>query len=342
MNNARLSLILTALLVGLPDVFAEVGQNRGPLGTVEIGATLLALADSSDSVEVEHGIAFDIYTEVPTRNGAWSVLVEATAHPMSGQDSWKPSQDDEGRLAEFHYNLRALGGDWWIGLLDSKAYIDGSVVANDDKEQFLGAPFTNNPSIAIPENSLGFAYRRDQGPIAPGYTVLTITHDTEAAETNSRSAGLFLAAEVFREMDGTIARLGAWADSSSHPAVTDYDPVGEQHGLYASLDGQLAGLGWNVRAGTARFGASARASFVSVAAQIPWKQNVLGIAAGHSAHDGSGPTGIAGRSNHLEIYYRFTALGRFVITPDIQYRQFRGHGGSKGSFSACVRLRIVM
>ena len=353
MDTARLSLIFAALLVGVPAALAADEKEGDYPGIVAIGTTLTALAGSGDSVEAEHGMAFDVYTVVPTRTGAWSLLVEAATHPMSsqfargghpasGRESWRSAYNGEAQLAELHYSFHALGGAWSIGLLDSKLHIDGSGVANDDKEQFLGAAFVNNPSIALPENSLGFAYRREPDLTAPGYTVLTTARETDDSGTGLRFKGQFLAAEVFRGIGDMTMRLGAWGSSFSRSAATDLGFTGENHGLYASLDGQFNELAWNVRAGAARFDAGAEETFVGVATQIPVRRSVLGIGVGHSYRTANALTGTAGHSNHLEVYYRFTALGRFVITPDIQYRQITGEAGSEGVFSACVRVRIAI
>ena len=339
MKTAYFSLSLATVLACFPGTLTAGEQSEEGPGTVEIGATLTALAESDNSAEVDQGMVFDVSATIPTRNGAWSVLVEATTHPFNLQHPSEPSNASEASLAEFHYNLRALGGDWWIGLLDSKAHIDTSIVANDDKEQFLGAAFTNNPSIAIPENSLGIAYRHEQGDVAPGYSVLSTVQELNGA--GSRSEGLFVAAEIFREVGGTIARLGAWTTQSNEFLAEENERVSEQQGLFVSLDRQFTSLALNIRAAAARSGNSARQSFVGIAAQIPWRQNILGIGLGHGRLDGNLPAGEVSRSNYLEIYYRFTALGRFVITPDIQYQQVRGPAGSRGSFSAFLRLRIV-
>lgn len=353
METARLSLICIALLVGIPAALAAGEEESDYPGIVEIGTTLTALAGSGDSVEAEHGMAFDVYTAVPTRTGGWSLLVEAATHPMSsqlsrgglpadGQESWRAAYSGEAHLAELHYSFQALGGAWSIGLLDSKLHIDGSGVANDDKEQFLGAAFVNNPSIALPENSLGFAYRREPGPGAPGYTLLTTARETDDAGTGLRFKGLFLAAETFRDVGSMMVRLGVWGSRFSQSAGAEFGFTGESHGLYASMDGQFNDLAWNARAGTARFDAGAEETYIGLATQIPIRQSVLGIGVGHSARTGNALTGAAGHSNHLEVYYRFTALGRFVITPDMQYRQITGAAGSEGVFSVCVRLRIVI
>lgn len=339
MKTAYLRLSLATVLACFPGTLTAGEQSEEGSGTVEIGATLTALAESDDSAEVDQGMVFDVSATIPTQNGAWSVLVEATTHPFNLQHPSEPSNASEASLAEFHYNLRALGGDWWIGLLDSKVHIDTSIVANDDKEQFLGAAFTNNPSIAIPESSLGFAYRREQGDVAPGYSVLSTVQELNGA--GLRPEGLFVAAEIFREMGGTIARLGAWRTRSNEIWAEENGRVREQQGLFVSLDRKFTSLALNIRAAAARSGNSARQSFVGIAAQIPWRQNILGIGLGHGRLDGNLPAGEAGRSNYLEIYYRFTALGRFVITPDIQYQQIRGPAGSRGSFSAFLRLRFV-
>ena len=143
MKTTGQRLIATVLLFGLPAVFAADEIEEPYLGEVEIGTTLTALADIGNSMEAEGGMAFDVLTIIPTRAGAWGLLIEASIDPISDQISnngqpgennhpWDPVHGGEARLAELHYGFSALGGDWSIGLMDSRVHIDGSVVANDD------------------------------------------------------------------------------------------------------------------------------------------------------------------------------------------------------------------
>lgn len=353
MKSASHRLIAATLLVALPATVAAEPEERDAPGGVEIGTTLTATADNSDS-EVNEGVmAFDVLTTIPTASGNWGLLVEAFTHPVAdqtrdtaafetGHGAWGQAHAGSARLAELHYGFRALGGDWSVGLLDSKVHIDGSDVANDDKEQFLGAAFVNNPAIAIPDSSFGVAYQHAPGAHAPGYTVLMTATETRVAGGDDPVDSLFLALEASREIGGLTARLGAWTYGTRHPFPSEAGYRARDHGFYVSVDGQSARMGWNLRGGSARLGGLAKESFLGAAALIPVRQNVFGVGVGHSIRSGRALTGHGGRTSYLEFFYRFNALGRFSVTPDIQYQRITGVPGARNVFSACLRLRVVI
>jgi hypothetical protein len=352
MKSASHRLIVAILFFALPAGAAgEPGEADGP-GLVEIGTTLTAMADR-DSEGNESVMAFDVLTTIPTDGGSWGLLMEAVADPMAnasaanarhvpGNGAWGQAHGGQARVAELHYNFTALGGDWSVGLLDSKVHIDGSHVANDDKEQFLGAAFVNNPAIAIPENRLGVAYRHAAGPFAPQVTVMMSASEMTVAESDETVDSLFLALEAAREIGGLTTRLGAWVNGVRRPDNRGFEPGPQDYGLYASVDGHFGRLGWNVRGGTARLGGRAQESFLGAATLIPLRRSVLGFGVGHSVRSGPALTGFGGQTSYLEVFYRFTALDRFTITPDLQYQRISGMPGADGGFAACLRIRMMI
>jgi len=332
---------------------AEDGQPWHPFISVESGATLGAMATQGDSAESEAGADFDFRATLPTRSGTWNLQLEATAEPGTGRTShsgqFMNNRDaaispyaGQARLTELRYELQALGGNWSLGLLDSKVFIDSSAVANDDKEQFLGAAFTNNPTIAIPDSSVGIAYLHAPGPASPGYTILTTARSSQPGGLAAGEEHVFIAAEAFGQLGALEARAGIWTERRAPGEASDGNTVGEHGGLYASVDGQWSQVSWNLRVGVARQGFSKPATFVGAALQIPVRQNLLGFGVGHGTYAETPWVDPPNTSSHLEIHYRFEAMGRVMVTPALQYQRRKGPDGQEKSFSACIRLRVVI
>lgn len=349
MRTFQWALIATAVLVGGPAVSSAQTETEKPLLLVEMGTTLVASGGTGDAIEDKGGIGFDLYTTFPTGRGAWGMLLEAETHSMTdflsreggGFQSNEPSRSGDAELAELHYTFPALGGEWSVGLLDSKVHIDGSEVANDDKEQFLGEAFVNNPAIAIPENDLGLAYRRESLQYIPGFTLLAMKSEVTPVSTSPPVRGAFLAAEAFKPFGPVLARFGAWTRRSTVPVRSGNHWEGNDSGYYVSVDGHASMFSWNLRAGKAELANSVEASYFGAALRIPLRQSELGIGAGRSVRNATALSDQKGRSNYLELFFRFTAFQRIVITPDIQYEQVSGIHGEENLLTARVRFRVV-
>ncbi len=349
MKTIHRILILAATLTGEPAVSTAQTENEHPKLNVEVGTTLMATANNENAAGDEGGMGFDLFTSLPVGRGSWGLLLEAETHNMAdhlsrqGGDfqSHEPFRSGEAAVAEFHYTFPALGGEWSVGLLDSKVHIDGSEVANDDKEQFLGAAFVNNPSIAIPENDLGLAYRREALQHIPGFTLLAMTSEFKRVDSNRSARGLFVAAEAFKPVGPLLARLGAWSRHTSLPIRGGIEREGSESGIFVSLDGHTSGLSWNVRVGKALLARSIEESYFGATLRVPVRQGELGIGLGHSVRDGAALSGGQGSSDYLELFYRFIAFRRVIITPDIHYERTKGIHGGENVVTACVRFRVV-
>jgi hypothetical protein len=302
-------------------------------------STLTALTASSSAIENEYFASFDISATLPTAHGLWSLVIEANSTPrIAGVSTFLPDANNDvgsaldgsgqGRiqLSGLHYGFVTGHGKWTVGLLNAGDYVDTSEVANDEKTQFLNSSFVNNPTIALPDYSLGFSYSNPSTGNQPGYAILvTGSHGlgdndsasyADLAKLGENGKGVFVAAEAHWETDTVITRIGAWASSAHRPVPIDQHD--DQHfGAYAVLDGRSERLSWNARAGVAHSDRSRSKYFLGIATDIPIAENALGIALGHSVLNESA-AGALGSTQHVEIYYRFSGFASLELTPSIQ------------------------
>lgn len=324
-----------ALLVFSCAVMAE-HQSAPPL-SVEVGSTLVGAATSAGEHENAGVAAFDVAAGLALRGGQFSLLIEADTQPWftaaTPDLSWVNHDlgtvpgfsQSQARISELHYDFANDSGDWSIGFIDSKAHIDGSTVANDDKTQFSNPAFVNNPTIRLPDNSLGLAWQRPLEAGNRGYSLLLAKDGGD---------GAFLAVESWWAFETVTARLGAWDNSHALAAPAWKDASRNDFGLYMSFDGSLAALSWNVRTGIARPDHSEIESFISVAAEIPIAANSMGIAVGYLLRGG-----LRGGS-HFELYYRFALSEGIVITPCVQFSRYGDPADPLSTLTAGVRFRL--
>lgn len=320
-----------ALIVFSGVTLAE--QQIMPPAWVEIGSTLVASANHAGE-PVDTGIAaFDVAAGMPVHGGQLSFLIEAETRPglMTGSGVYSSVIEDQVRVSEFHYDFETASGEWAIGFVDSRGYIDVSDIANDDKTQFTNPVFVNNPTIDLPRNSIGLSWQHPAKAGDPGYALLL---------TSSGGPGAFIALETWLDFEAVTARLGAW-DKSSDLRLPASKWTREHHyGFYAAIDGKLASLNWNARAGLANPGSRDSESFISIAAEFPVAANTLGIAAGRGMRGDHLSFGRVGEAKHIEVYYRYAVSASIVITPCIQFSHHGGPGDDPGTLTAGLRIRL--
>jgi hypothetical protein len=320
-----------------------LAEQEGAAGTpwAEIGITGLNALGTGDDPATAGLLLFDVAVGLRARGGAFALLIEAESRPHFG--AWQtaaPSiggtlqagaaSDGAAWLTDFRYSFPSASGVWSIGFLESKSFIDASAVANDDKTQFAHPAFVHNPNIDLPGSSLGLAWQSALRPGGQGYTAVLSVGEGRAG---------FIALERFQECRGMVARLGAWRSGASAAPDIGGPASRGSHGLYASLDGQLAAVRWNLRLGIAQPSRHGLASFLGVAAELPLARATLGVALGQSRrHSGRLPEG-SGPSSHLELYYRRLIGSGLVITPSLQFSDGPGSSQS-GLLTAGIRIRF--
>ena len=327
-------------MVVCPVLLAEPEESAGA-PWAEIGVTGLNALSTGDDPATAGLLLFDVAVGLQARGGAFALLIEAESQPDFG--AWQTAAPNargalqagaagEGaaRLTDFRYSFPSASGVWSIGFLESKSFIDASAVANDEKTQFANPVFANNPNINLPESSLGLGWQSAPQPGGHGYTAVLSVREGRAG---------FIALERFQECRGIVARLGAWR--SGAPAAPEFGgPAGGgSHGLYASLDGRLATLRWNLRLGIAQPSKDALASFLGLAAELPLARATLGVALGQSRQHSGRLTEGSAPSSHLELYYRRVIGNGLAITPSLQFSDGPGSSQS-GLLTAGIRIRL--
>jgi hypothetical protein len=297
----------------------------------ETGTTLVAAASTAGEPEGAGVVAIDVAASKPIGSGRLSLLVELAGSPRlaSGYPVFPASGLDQLRVAEIHYDFPTVIGEWSIGYIDSKAYLDASDVANDEKTQFSNPVFVNNPTIGMPQSSLGFSWRPPARREWSGYSFVLAA---------SKESGAFIAFEHWRALANATIRLGVWGRSANLP-VRQWT-MDHEYGLYTAIDGSVGGLNWNLRAGVANPGQGASESFIGMAWEAPLAGHTLGFGVGRSMSGDIWSIGSPGEALHAEFYYRRELSRRLAITPCIRYLNSIEDGERTGEWSAGVRFRL--
>ena len=326
---------------------------------VEGGVTVTAQTSDDSRLDDEGFASFDLVTTIPTRGGEWTIYIEGNTTPGSDHVSTQIGEsngdigsaldrDDEGRLqiSEVHYTTDVGPGSLTVGLVDASGFLDGSDVANDETAQFLGGTFVNNPTIAFPDYTLGFAYHIDNGDKAPNYTfflgsshglgdnanksysqLIDVTKDVDA----THEKGVFAAAEIGLPIAGTTVRAGLWTNTSDQDRH-DGNGTDENYGLYGVVDGSAGKVKWNMRLGWAYDEVAAAESFISFAGEMPVAGMTLGAAIGHVVQSDPAATATSDDTTHAEIYLKHDYSDSFSITPSIQFIENSGFDSSNATF----------
>ncbi|MGI9569219.1 MAG: carbohydrate porin [Desulfobulbia bacterium] len=326
---------ISALALTILSSAATADVSRSESALIETGTTVVASASSQGEPEGAGAVAFDITASLPVHGGQFSFLIEAETSPyFDNVHQVFPNADtDHLQVAEVHYDFVTDSGEWSIGLIDSKAYIDISDIANDDKKQFSSSVFANNPTIGIPEPGLGLSWRLPLNENRPSYSALIAASD---------GSGAFVSIEAWQAFANTTIRLGMWGSSANQMTSMSQHSVDIDYGLYTSIDGSLALLKWNLRLGLAIPNLGASKSFIGIANEIPFAGNSLGIAFGRSKQGDHWSSGGPDEVKHVELYYRYELSNNLSITPCIQYRKTLGFDDNLRLLSAGVRFRMVI
>ena len=213
----------------------------------------LSFVGQTDTEHPELSASFDFVASDRWGKGRWTLYLEASStppamgvtarYPQANADAGSAlDADDDARLqiSELHYQL-PLGRGWLVtgGLIDSSAFLDRSLISNDETRQFLGATLVNNPTINFPDYTLGFALGRpltefsEATPSAWGAALVLSASDGLADNParsygellrSSHGEGLFAAAELRYRWRQSIIRTGLWTNTREVDAVAAGQP----------------------------------------------------------------------------------------------------------------------
>ncbi len=322
------------------------GAVEGPAApTVEAGLTLTFQSASDSRVREEAAASVDFLAGVPLGAGVLTLYVEGATSPRDrGVSAFVPDanadvgsaldRDDAGRfqVSELRYDFNVGTAQLFAGLLNPSGFLDSSAVANDETSQFLNASLVNNPTIELPDYTLGLALHRDAQARGAGFTaLLTSSHGLgdnpdrsyrQLFDVDGEGKGLFLAGELYWELGDFTPRLGIWTHTADHERLNGGAGNESNHGAYGMLDGVSGPVQWNLRLGAADARVSEAAWFVGAAMERPFGAAGVGVGLTHTAVSSDardGAPGALGDTTQAELYGRFNLGARWQLTPSLQY-----------------------
>lgn len=322
--------------------------------TVEGGVTVTLQNTDASGVDNELLGSFDLVSILPARKGEVVVYVEGNSTPLSngvashfeeanGDAGSALDRDGKGRfqVSEFFYAHHFGESGLAVGLLNPAASLDTSEVANDETTQFLGTSFVNNPTIGMPDYTLGtvFNYEGMQREIGNGlgFTLMvTSSHGladnpnasySELVDVTADGKGAFVAMEADGQIGIVTWRLGVWSNSADHDYVDGSGKTGSNKGGYLSADLDfdvfIQHSKLNLRIGMADEKVSNAGEFYGVSLETPLVDHILGLGlanTGASSEAGSNAEDL----HQAEVYVRFNLSDTFHITPSIQWLENSG------------------
>lgn len=331
---------------------------------VEGGVTVVGQAVDADRVKDEITVSVDFVATLPVGKGEIALYVEgsSTIHPRhiaaaipeaNGDAGSALDRDDKGRfqVSELKYTFPVgANGSVAAGLLDPPVYLDTSEVANDENAQFLGATFKNNPTIELPDYTLGIVYAGKIGD-KTGYT-LALTGSNGLADSPNKSysqlfdvsapgKGVFAAAEFNWTSDKATYRVGAWTNTADHAELNGASTDESNYGIYALADWTLGAGKANARIGVANEEVSEPAGFVSFALEYPVRKVVLGAGISQTivSNDAQKADPSLDDTTQVEIYARFDLGHDIHVSPDLQF--IRNSGFRSDSTEVDDRLTLI-
>jgi len=247
-------------------------------------------------------------------------------------------------LLEAFYTHKFLNGGLSvaIGKTEQERFIDENAFANDEKTQFVGKPFVNNP-VLDGENEYGPIIAATVSPLENLSLVALIassSHGGRKDSWNNVQDQRFLAAQLaYSPKIGERAghyRVYAWDATYDHPDLTHPDTDKPGWGVGLSLDQEIF-----EKVGVfARFAYNNKHVYpvewfwslgAGLKGVVPTRgDDVLGIGIAGLVATGdldkaTADTGFLltgdneGTEYHLEAYYRIAISEHVAITPDVQY-----------------------
>lgn len=314
---------------------------------VESGMTVTAQHGTNSQTQDELLASFDLLSLIPFQAGEWAIYVEGNTTPKPGgvsstlveanADAGSAlDRDGKGRLqvSEFYYRRPLMGNSLAVGLLDPAGVLDGSDVANDETAQFLGASFVNNPTIAMPDYTLGAGYHIESKHNGVEFSLLlTGSHGladspnasyAELVELDADGKGLFVGGEVYWPLRHTIWRIGVWLNTAKFDYLDDSGNSDKNYGVYLSTDYAInERYRLNVRAGLANETVSIAADFLGIALETRLAGYMTGIGIAHTGVSSKAGAGYADFAQ-AEIYTRFHIHDQLQLTPSLQWIQNSG------------------
>jgi carbohydrate-selective porin OprB len=269
-------------------------------------------------------------------------------------------------LLEAFYTQRFLEGKGYvsIGKTHSAVFIDNNAYANDEKTQFVGKPFVNNPVLNsedeyAPLVAIGVSPLENLSLVG---LVISSSHGGDKSVWNNVQDQPFLAAQLtFSPKIGDRPghyRVYAWDATYDHPDLTDPDTekpgwglglsleqeISEQAGVFARFaynNKEVYPVEWFWSAGTHLKG------LLHGRDEDELGVGIAGLIANSNLNKATADTGFLltgdneGTEYHLEAYYRIRISEYLSVTPDVQYViDPLGNSHNDDVFAAMLRAHL--
>lgn len=334
---------------------------------VEGGMTLTVQHGSDSQMRDDALASFDLVTLLPQQGGEWTLYLEGNTTPrgngvasLLGETNADAGTALDGngkgrvQVSGLYYTRPVAGNTLSLGLLDPAGILDASEVANDETSQFLGTGFVNNPTIAMPDHTLGSSFHVDAEAGRPGFSLLlSSSHGladnpqasyAELTHIGADGKGLFLGGEMYWALKRSIWHMGAWVNSADFDYLDGSGNTAGNYGVYLSTDYALSSRSKvNLRAGLANEDVSAAADFLALALETEFAGNTAGM--------GVARTGVSRRAGpghddtyQAEIYWRMDINEQFQLSPSLQWIENSGFVKTDSTNSGAVfslRLKYV-
>lgn len=343
---------------------------------VDAGLTFVGLVPRDAAVRSDATASFDVLLSRTFRGVHVHLHLEGSTTPGAGRVSLAVPEvngdsgtaldaDGRGRVqrSELFVTLPATGGlQFNAGLVDAAGFLDTSEVANSETDQFLGNAFVNNPTIALPDYTLGSALVWEPPERGWGVTAFVSgshglgddggsysglfrpAYDADGDGQRDLDKGLFIATEGLWRGRAGVVRIGAWTSTADHLRLDRPERQSANHGYYAVADWPLGRGRLNLRAGTADERVSKAGDFIALAADWPLTAALrIGVGVARTSVSDVGRAPDEEDSRQAELYLGLQANERTNVALSLQrllHSDFRAGDDGIDPHQTVLGLRV--
>lgn len=343
LKRLKQTLLIVFSILAYTHNTSSLANSPAPLET-EASINLIHQHSSDNQINPETTLSLDFNLEYSiSANGLMGVHLEASSTPQNkgvstavfdsnADSSSAVDHADNGRLqiSQFFYQATlSKNTHLTIGLLDVTGFLDGSLIMNDENQQFITPSLVNNPVIDFPDYVIGLAYQTNLVKNINATVFVSSTHgiaDNQSRnyanlfEVQKDDKGIFSAAEIQYKNQEWFINGGIWLHNGAHEALDDSTKVDlSNFGLYSNINRVIGNQTLGFRAGLANPKVSTASEFISFAYQYSSKKSIFGL--GYTKIMMSGfhqDETLKNNQEMIEVYSKLAFNDRLSFTPTIQ------------------------